>query len=70
MARLRESGRLSPGAPATLHLAWTHSRMHFLEVNVAPGLTETFSLPMVIESDGAELGAVFAELLERAVARS
>lgn len=43
---------------------------HFLEVNVAPGLTETSLLPMAIESDGGELGAVFAELVERAVARS
>ena len=42
---------------------------HFLEVNVAPGLTETSLLPMAVESDGAELGAVFAELVERAVAR-
>jgi D-alanine-D-alanine ligase len=42
---------------------------HFLEVNVAPGLTETSLLPMAIESDGAELGAVFADLIERAVAR-
>ncbi|MGH3923817.1 MAG: D-alanine--D-alanine ligase family protein, partial [Pseudonocardiaceae bacterium] len=42
---------------------------HFLEVNVAPGLTETSLLPMAIESDGAELGTVFANLIERAVAR-
>ncbi|MGH3794858.1 MAG: D-alanine--D-alanine ligase family protein [Pseudonocardiaceae bacterium] len=42
---------------------------HFLEVNVAPGLTETSLLPMAIESDGADLGTVFAELIERAVAR-
>ncbi|HEY6425535.1 MAG TPA: D-alanine--D-alanine ligase [Pseudonocardiaceae bacterium] len=42
---------------------------HFLEVNVAPGLTETSLLPMAIDSDGAELGAVYAELVERAVAR-
>ncbi|MFY9806915.1 MAG: D-alanine--D-alanine ligase [Pseudonocardiaceae bacterium] len=42
---------------------------HFLEVNVAPGLTETSLLPMAIESDGAQLGPVFAELVERAVAR-
>ncbi|MGH3751103.1 MAG: D-alanine--D-alanine ligase family protein [Pseudonocardiaceae bacterium] len=42
---------------------------HFLEVNVAPGLTETSLLPMAIESDGGELGAVFAGLIERAVAR-
>jgi D-alanine-D-alanine ligase len=43
---------------------------HFLEVNVAPGLTETSLLPLAIESDGTELGTVFAELIERAVARS
>ncbi|MFN2494891.1 MAG: D-alanine--D-alanine ligase [Pseudonocardiaceae bacterium] len=42
---------------------------HFLEVNVAPGLTETSLLPMAIEADGTELGTVFAELVERAVAR-
>lgn len=44
--------------------------VHFLEVNVAPGLTETSLLPMAIEADGAELGAVFAALVERATARS
>ena len=42
---------------------------HFLEVNVAPGLTETSLLPMAIKSDGADLGEVFADLIERAVAR-
>lgn len=42
---------------------------HFLEVNVAPGLTETSLLPMAIESDGTHLGAVYAALIERAVAR-
>ena len=30
---------------------------------------ETSLLPIVIKADGAELGAVFAELVERAVAR-
>ncbi len=43
---------------------------HFLEVNVAPGLTETSLLPMAIESDGAALGGVYATLIERAVARA
>jgi D-alanine-D-alanine ligase len=43
---------------------------HFLEVNVAPGLTETSLLPMAIESDGGELGAVFADLIGRAVTRA
>jgi D-alanine-D-alanine ligase len=42
---------------------------HFLEVNVAPGLTETSLLPMAIESDGTHLGAVYAALIDRAVAR-
>ena len=42
---------------------------HFLEVNVAPGLTETSLLPMAIKSDGTRLGEVFAELIERAVTR-
>ncbi|HKR49913.1 MAG TPA: D-alanine--D-alanine ligase [Pseudonocardiaceae bacterium] len=43
---------------------------HFLEVNVAPGLTETSLLPMAIESDGLKLGTVFGDLIERAVARN
>lgn len=42
---------------------------HFLEVNVAPGLTETSLLPMAIDVDGGELGAVFADLIERALLR-
>ncbi|MGH3868044.1 MAG: D-alanine--D-alanine ligase family protein [Pseudonocardiaceae bacterium] len=42
---------------------------HFLEVNIAPGLTETSLLPMAIESDGGRLGTVFAGLVERAIAR-
>ncbi|MGH3975324.1 MAG: D-alanine--D-alanine ligase family protein, partial [Pseudonocardiaceae bacterium] len=43
---------------------------HFLEVNVAPGLTETSLLPMAIESDGAALGAVYAALIEQALTRT
>ncbi|MGH3593558.1 MAG: D-alanine--D-alanine ligase, partial [Pseudonocardiaceae bacterium] len=41
----------------------------FLEVNVAPGLTETSLLPMAIESTGAHLGTIYAALIERAIAR-
>jgi len=41
----------------------------FLEVNVAPGLTETSLLPMAIDSAGADLGSVFAALVDRAIAR-
>jgi D-alanine-D-alanine ligase len=43
---------------------------HFLEVNVAPGLTETSLLPMALESDGLHLGTVYADLIERAIARA
>jgi D-alanine-D-alanine ligase len=43
--------------------------VHLLEVNVAPGMTETSLLPMAVEADGLELGAVLAELLERAATR-
>jgi D-alanine-D-alanine ligase len=42
---------------------------HFLEVNVAPGLTETSLLPMAIDCSGSDLGSVFAALVERAVRR-
>lgn len=41
----------------------------FLEVNVAPGLTETSLLPMAIGCAGADLGSVFAALVDRAIAR-
>jgi D-alanine-D-alanine ligase len=43
--------------------------VHFLEVNVSPGLTETSLLPMAIEAAGRSLGDVFASLVERALAR-
>lgn len=39
----------------------------FLEVNVAPGCTETSLLPMALESAGLDLGAVFAALVDRIV---
>lgn len=44
-------------------------RAHFLEVNVSPGLTETSMLPMSVAAAGDDLGAVYAELVERAVRR-
>jgi D-alanine-D-alanine ligase len=40
-----------------------------LEVNVAPGMTETSLLPMAVEADGLDLGTVLADLLARAAAR-
>jgi D-alanine-D-alanine ligase len=42
---------------------------HFLEVNVAPGLTETSTLPMALESAGHSLGTVCRDLLCLAAAR-
>ena len=39
--------------------------VHFLEVNVSPGFTETSMFPMAIEAAGFELGDVLARLLAR-----
>ena len=39
--------------------------VHFLEVNVSPGLTETSMFPMAVEAAGHELGDVLARLLTR-----
>ena len=36
----------------------------FLEVNVAPGMTETSLVPLSVEAAGLDLGKVFAELVE------
>lgn len=44
--------------------------VHFLEVNLSPGLTETSTVPMAVEAAGKSLGSVFADLVARAVARS
>jgi D-alanine-D-alanine ligase len=43
--------------------------VHLLEVNVAPGMTETSLLPMAVEAAGLSFGALLSELLERAAAR-
>jgi len=43
--------------------------VHFLEVNVSPGLTETSLLPMSVLAAGRDVGGVYAELVERAVVR-
>lgn len=39
--------------------------VHFLEVNVSPGMTETSMFPMAVEAGGSSLGEVLAELLSR-----
>ncbi|MBP2704670.1 D-alanine--D-alanine ligase [Microbispora sp. RL4-1S] len=44
-------------------------RPYFLEVNVAPGMTETSLLPMAVEAGGRDLGALCTSLLEVAVRR-
>lgn len=45
-------------------------RVQFLEVNSSPGLTETSTVPMAMESAGTNIGEVFADLITRAIARS
>ncbi|RZU33794.1 D-alanine--D-alanine ligase family protein [Blastococcus saxobsidens] len=42
--------------------------VHFLEVNVSPGLTETSMFPMAVEAAGFDLGDVLALLLTRRAA--
>ena len=40
--------------------------VHFLEVNVSPGLTETSMFPMAVEAAGYGLGDILGQLLARA----
>lgn len=42
----------------------------FLEVNVAPGLTETSTVPLAVQAAGLDLGELMGTLVRRAVARS
>jgi D-alanine-D-alanine ligase len=44
--------------------------VHFLEVNVSPGLTETSMFPMAVEAAGHELGDVIARLLAARAGRA
>jgi D-alanine-D-alanine ligase len=44
-------------------------RPYFLEVNVAPGMTETSLLPMAAEAAGQDLGDLCRTLLQNAAAR-
>lgn len=46
-----------------------HGASWFLEVNVAPGLTETSLLPQALRTAGTDLGRVMASLVRAAVAR-
>ena len=45
-------------------------RVWFLEVNVAPGFTETSTVPLAIQAAGLDLGKVFASLVQAATARA
>ena len=42
----------------------------FLEVNVAPGLTETSTVPLSVQAAGLDLGRVMSHLVRTAIARS
>ena len=42
----------------------------FLEVNVAPGLTETSTVPLSVQAAGLDLGELMDTLVRQAVARS
>jgi D-alanine-D-alanine ligase len=42
---------------------------HVLEVNVAPGMTETSLMPMAIQAAGLDFGKVLAEMVARAAGR-
>ncbi len=42
----------------------------FLEVNVAPGMTETSLVPLAVDAAGRDLGQVLAGLVTRAIARA
>ncbi|TDQ54426.1 D-alanine--D-alanine ligase family protein [Actinorugispora endophytica] len=44
-------------------------RVHFLEVNVSPGMTETSTLPLAVEAAGMDFAIVCRELAHRALLR-
>ncbi len=43
--------------------------VHFLEVNVSPGMTETSLLPLAVSAAGLELGVICRDLLQAAMSR-
>ncbi|CAN5184163.1 D-alanine--D-alanine ligase [soil metagenome] len=44
--------------------------VHFLEVNVSPGMTETSMLPMSVAAAGLDLGTTLARLIDSSAARN
>ena len=59
-----------PTCPAPTRSSRPDGEVHFLEVNVSPGLTETSMFPMAVEAAGYELGEVLARLLARRAGRA
>ena len=47
----------------------TDGTVHFLEVNVAPGMTETSLVPQALAAAGIDMGQQMAALVDRAIAR-
>lgn len=45
-------------------------RVHVLEMNVSPGLTDTSLLPTAVAADGSDLATVYQALVERAATRN
>jgi D-alanine-D-alanine ligase len=43
--------------------------VQFLEVNISPGLTETSTVPMAVETSGKSIGEIYVNLIEQAVKR-
>lgn len=43
--------------------------VYFLEVNLSPGLTETSTVPMAIETGEESLGSIYSDLIDRAISR-
>ena len=76
------AAKAAAGAAVTAHCALglrdvsrtdmiiSDGQVFFLEVNVAPGLTETSTLPMALEAAGHSLGIVCRDLLSQAAART
>jgi D-alanine-D-alanine ligase len=54
------------GLSRTDAIVGSDGEVHFLEVNVSPGLTETSMFPMAVEAAGYGLGDVLGRLLRRA----
>jgi D-alanine-D-alanine ligase len=43
--------------------------VHFLEVNVSPGMTETSLFPLAVAAAGMDLGIICRDLLQVAMSR-